>query len=58
MEVLMLTLLVRWAEAASQRRQIEQACGYPPEYGGDAEVLADTDIFLKALEITNGKKTS
>ena len=46
-----LILIGRAVEAVSRRRKIEQAVGYPVEYGDDAEVLADMVKFLKSAEV-------
>lgn len=47
------TLLSKWCLASSKRRAIEHSCGYPPEYGGDEELLQETkDLLMLILDIS------
>jgi hypothetical protein len=50
LEMETLDLLVRWITAAETRRVLEKACGYPPEYGDDQEVLCDTVALFQRLK--------
>ena len=45
-----LTLLMRWVSAAEKRRFNEGVCGYPPEYGGDQEILEEAKQLFQDLD--------
>ncbi len=46
-----LILLSAAQEIIKNRRQLELMCGYPPEYGGDRELLQSIDKFLSDSDI-------
>lgn len=50
MTTYMLSLLIRWEKASRERRNIERACAYPEVYGGDEEVLKETQDLLSAIQ--------
>ncbi len=47
-------ILVAAAQVAmKQRRKTETICGYPPEYGGDEEILKGIDKFLANTNVSH-----